>query len=218
MNPYSVARLDDVEEVSDGRIPCRPVRHHFGITSFGANAWIAEKAGDRVINEHDEADDMEELYFVHRGRARFELDSETIDAPAGTLLYAAPGVRRTAFAEEPGTTILVLGGTPGEAYEPDGWELLTPIVPLFVDEKYAEAADRLRDLVDANPGFPMLVYALAYCETRAGRTEAALEHFRAAFVSDRMRRIARKDPDLAALRELPAFRELLYPESSATEG
>ena len=41
MTRYAVARLDEIDEVSDGRCPFRPVRHHFGITSFGVNAWTA---------------------------------------------------------------------------------------------------------------------------------------------------------------------------------
>ena len=32
----------------------------------------------------------EELYVVLRGRARFEIDGETVDAPAGTLVFCAP--------------------------------------------------------------------------------------------------------------------------------
>jgi len=71
---YAVANLDDIEETTDGRCPWRPVRHHFGITSFGINAWTGREAGDRIINEHDEKDEQEELYLVQRGRARFELD------------------------------------------------------------------------------------------------------------------------------------------------
>src|SRR5205814_6132419 len=102
------------------------------------------------------AGDAEELYLVHTGRATFELDGERVDAPAGTLVFARPGVMRTAFAVEPDTTILVIGGTPGEAYEPDGWELWTPVAPLFNQGKYAEAADRTLELVNANPGLPML--------------------------------------------------------------
>jgi hypothetical protein len=54
MSKYAVARLDDIVEQSDGRCPWRPVRRQFGITSFGANAWTGQKAGDRIINEHDE--------------------------------------------------------------------------------------------------------------------------------------------------------------------
>jgi len=115
MAAYTVARLDDIDEMPVGVVPCRPVHHHLGITSFGVNSWTAAAAGDRVVNEHDEAGDMEELYLVHSGRARFELGEETFDAPAGTLVFAKPGVRRTAFAEEPGTTIVVIAGMPGEA-------------------------------------------------------------------------------------------------------
>ena len=49
MSEYAVARLEDIGEISDGREPWRPVRHHFGITSFGINAWTGREAGDRII-------------------------------------------------------------------------------------------------------------------------------------------------------------------------
>ena len=127
MSEYAVARLEDIDELSDGREPWRPVRHHFGITSFGINAWTGREAGDRIINEHDEDGEDEELYFVHSGRARFELDGERVEAPAGTFVFARPGVKRTAFAEEPGTTILVAGARPGQVYKPTGWELWAPV-------------------------------------------------------------------------------------------
>src|SRR6187551_1609328 len=123
MSEYAIARLEEIEEISDGRCPTRPVRHHFGITSFGVNAWTGREAGDRIINEHDEADEQEELYLVQSGRARFELDGESVDAPAGTFVFAEPGVKRTAFAEEAGTTVVVMGGTPGQAYEVSGWDV-----------------------------------------------------------------------------------------------
>ena len=207
MTASIVARLGDIDEITDGRIPCRPVRHHFGITSFGVNAWTVAAAGERVINEHDETGDMEELYLVHSGRATFELAGEEIDAPAGTLVFVQPGVRRTAFAKEPGTTIIVLGGTPGEAYDVIGWELWTPIAPLYNEGKFAEAADRTRELAAANPQVPGLAYILAECESLAGRTEAALEALQAVGPSKRMRRLAAKDPDLDAIRDEPAFRE-----------
>jgi hypothetical protein len=126
MSDYAVARLDEIGEIDDGRVPFRPVRHHFGIEAFGVNTWTAHKAGDRIVNEHDEAgqgDTQEELYFVHSGRARFELDGENVDAPAGTFVFARPGVKRTAFAEKAPTTIVTIGGTSGKAYEVFGWEV-----------------------------------------------------------------------------------------------
>ncbi len=132
MSRYAVAHLDEIDEISDGRCPSRPIRYHFGITSFGVNAWTGREAGDRIINEHDEGGDDgdEELYLVQRGRARFELDGELVHAPVGTLVFVPPYVKRTAFAEEPGTTIVALGGTPGKAYEPGGYEIWAPLRPL----------------------------------------------------------------------------------------
>jgi hypothetical protein len=209
MSGYAVAQLDDIDEISDGSLPLRPVRHHFGITSFGVNAWTAAAAGERVINEHDEAGDNEELYLVHRGRATFELDGERMDAPAGTFVFARPGVQRTAFAEEPGTTILVIGARPGEAFEPLGWERWAPVAPLFNEGRYAEAADRTRELAEANPQAPMLRYLLACCEIRAGNTGEALKQLPAALASPRLRMIAAKDPELDPIREEPAFVELM---------
>jgi hypothetical protein len=101
VSDYTVVHLEEIDEISDGREPWRPVRHHLGITSFGINTWTARGVGDRIINEHDEADDgNEELYFVSTGRAVFELDGERRDAPEGTFVFVPPGVKRTAFAEE----------------------------------------------------------------------------------------------------------------------
>jgi hypothetical protein len=41
----------------------------------------------------------------------FELDGDRVPAPTGTFIFAPPGVKRTAFAEEPETTVIALGGT-----------------------------------------------------------------------------------------------------------
>jgi len=212
MSTYAVAHLDEIDEINDGRVPSRPVRHHFGITSFGVNAWTGRNAGDRIINEHDEdeEDGNEELYLVQHGRARFELDGEQVDAPAGTLVFARPGVKRTAFAEEPGTTIVALGGVPGKAYEPDGWELWAPLGPLYQSGEYDEAADRGRELADAHPGYPALIYNIACCESLAGRKADAVEHLRLAVDrSERFRSLASEDSDFDPIREEPAFKELV---------
>ena len=211
MGAYSVARLDEIPVLGDGGIPCRPVRHHFGLTSFGLNAWTGAAAGDRILYEHDEANDAEELYLVHAGRATFELDGTRVDAPAGTFVFAPPGVRRTAFAEEPGTTILAIGGRPGEAWQPDGWELWAPVTPIYEAGRFTEAADRSRELAEANPGLPMLRYMLACCELQAGRPAEAIEQLEAALVTPRMRAIAGKDPTLDPIRGESAFQALLTP-------
>ena len=211
MSGYAAAHLDEIEEVNDGRCTWQPVRHHFGITAFGVNAWTARNAGDRIINEHDESepDSDEELYLVLQGRATFELDGEHLDAPVGTLVFVRPGVKRTAIAEEPDTMIIALGGVPGKAYEPVGWELWAPLKPLYEAAKYAEAADRGRELVEAHPQYAELFYNVACCESLAGRTADALDHLRRAIdLSERFRSYAKGDSDFDAVRDEPAFKEL----------
>jgi tetratricopeptide (TPR) repeat protein len=213
MAAFAVAHLEEIDEVSDGRQPWRPVRHHFGITSFGINAWTGHETGDRIINEHDEADeadDQEELYLVQRGRATFELDGERVDAPAGTFVLARPGVKRTAFAKEPGTTIIAIGGTPGQAYEASGWEIWGPLNRLYQAGEYAEAADRGLELAEAHPEYAGLLYNVACCESLAGRTEDAIEHLRLAIErSERGRSLAARDSDFDPIRDEPAFKDLV---------
>jgi len=213
MSGYEIAQLDEIDELDDGRCPWRPVRHHFGITSFGINAWTGRSPGDRIINEHDEADAVdrsEELYLVTAGRAVFELDGERRDAPAGTFVFVRPEVKRTAFAEEPGTTIVAVGGVPGKAYEPLGWEIWAPVRRLYAEGEYAAAIDRGRELIEANPQYAVPLYNLACCESLAGRTADALEHLRRAIeLSEQFRAYARGDSDFDPVRNVPGFRELV---------
>ena len=132
MQTYAIARLDDIDPLPDGRYHYRPVRHHLGIQGFGATAWVGAAPGDPIINEYDEdSEPAEELFIVVSGRAIFELEGEEVDATSGTLVFTAQGTRRTAVAAEPATTILVIDGTPGKAYDASGWELWAPLRPLY---------------------------------------------------------------------------------------
>src|SRR5881275_3187950 len=114
---YRVATIDELQDIAYRQdTHMRPVRHHLGITAFGTNAWTAADEGDRLMPEHQEDEGSEELYVVLRGRARFEIDGDTVDAREGTLVFVRPQVSRTAFAEEAGTTVLAIGSTVGQAY------------------------------------------------------------------------------------------------------
>ena len=81
-----------------GDLLYRPIRRAMGVSAFGINAYTGENAGDEVIEDHDEQGDgsghHEELYVVMTGHATFELDGETVDAPAGTLVFVRPEQRR----------------------------------------------------------------------------------------------------------------------------
>src|SRR5215470_8804159 len=89
----TIAELQDIAYRQDTHM--RPVRHHLGITAFGTNAWTAAGVGDRLMPEHEEDEGSEELYVVLRGRARFEIDGDSVDAPQGMLLFVPPMTNRT---------------------------------------------------------------------------------------------------------------------------
>jgi quercetin dioxygenase-like cupin family protein len=195
----------------------RPVRHHFGITAFGANARTAAGAGNRLIPEHTEDEGNEELYVVVRGRARFEIDGDVVDAPAGTLVFVSPEGNRTAFAAEAGTTVIAVGSTIGKPYDASGWEVWAEFGPAYEAGDYEAVINEARSAFEAS-GYPAPLYNLACCEALAGHAEDAIAHLRVAF--ERMpslRDVAKDESDFDSLRDMPAFRELLEgPNAGAT--
>jgi tetratricopeptide (TPR) repeat protein len=188
----------------------RPVRLHFGINSFGINAYSA-RAGERVIEEHDElghgAGRHEELYFVATGHATFELGGEEVDAPAGTAVFVRdPAVRRGAVAKEAETTVLVVGGVPGRAFEPSPWEAWLAAKPLLDAGQPDRGAAVFLQALERHPGNSNVLYNLACFESLAGRPDDALAHLTEAIELDpRMREWARADEDFAAIRDDPRF-------------
>jgi mannose-6-phosphate isomerase-like protein (cupin superfamily) len=126
-DPAAAARWAEFAE----RWPGRPrsvhaVRRFFGIQSFGCNAFSAP-AGKPLIVPHDETQyGQEELYLVVAGRARFVCDGEEVELAAGEALVARPEVHREAYALETPTTLFLVGGVPGRAYEPPPWSRDAP--------------------------------------------------------------------------------------------
>ena len=86
------------------------------------------------------------------------------------------------------------------------WESVTP---LHEAGRYDEAADRARELVDAHPEDPGLLYGLACVESLAGRKADALDHLtRASEIWDGFRSFAEEDSDFDPIRDEPGFQEL----------
>lgn len=171
------------------------------------NAWTGDE-GVEVIPAHDEADSgHEELYVVLAGRASFVVAGETIDGPAGTVVFVRdPAASRGATATEAGTTVLSAGAKPGEAFEPRGWEENAGVISLFEQGEYAQAKERLVAAIERRPETGGLLYNLACAESRLGETEAALTHLaRAVELDPRYAEYAREDEDLAAIRDDPRF-------------
>ena len=140
---YRIATIDELQDIAyQEDTHMRPVRHHLGITAFGTNAWTAAAEGDRLMPEHEEDEGSEELYVVLRGRARFEIDGESVDAPEGTLVFVQPKTNRTAFAEEAGTTVLAVGSRVGQPYEVGGWEVWAEFHSSYEAGDYDAVIDR----------------------------------------------------------------------------
>jgi hypothetical protein len=89
----------------------------------------------------------------------------------------------------------------------EAWESL---LPLYESGEYAEVADRGRELIDAHPESGRLLYNVACCESRVGRTDDAIDHLRRAIdVHEPLRALAAGDSDFDPIRGEPAFRELV---------
>jgi tetratricopeptide (TPR) repeat protein len=217
--PFQVTRLDDMppEQGADESRWFR-LRRELDVGAFGVNAYGAD-AGKRVIEEHDElgtaAAKHEELYVVLRGSARFELAGDEHRLEAGQMVFVSDrAVRRGAIAEEDGTVVLVVGGTPGVAYSVAPWEAAADAYPHWREGDYARAIEILSAVVEEHPEAGIVLYNLACAETLNGQHDAALEHLRRAIeAEERFREHARTDEDFDAVRERPEFRELM--ESSA---
>ena len=187
-----------------GELHWKPIRRTLGIEAFGINAYTGDKIGDDVVERHTEQTlGHQEAYVVLAGRATFELDDEALDAPAGTVVFLRdPSVRRHATAAEPGTTVLAIGGKPGEAYTPSAWEWYFE-AERFRDPLDPEAALRLMD--EANERFPDhvgVMYSTACWLALAGRNDEAWETLQRTIEREpKTREWAKDDEDLAAFRD-----------------
>ena len=205
---WKVARLDDIER----RGRDIPVREHLGIHAFGINAYTRSE-DVTLINEHDESGQgQEELYIVLDGNATFELDGDTVEAPAGTFVFVGPESRRKATGD---ATVLAVGATPGQAYQAidwgEAWPFHSESMKAYGEQRYADALDEVRGGLERMPDHPGLHYNYACFSTLAGATgDDTFTHLRRSVeLFPRFREDARKDDDFAAVRDDPRFEEAL---------
>jgi mannose-6-phosphate isomerase-like protein (cupin superfamily) len=198
---YEVASLTELESFpGPGTLRWTPVRRHFGITAFGVNAYTATEAGQDVVEEHtEERLGHEEMYVVVSGRATFVLDGNEVEVPAGSaVVLRDPSVKRSARAEEPGTTVLAVGGKPG-LHEVSAWERFF-ISYAVVDADPERAVAELEEGLAERPDHPALNYHLACILSRTGRLDEARASLdRALELDPTLREWAEKDEDLKPL-------------------
>jgi len=105
---YTVSSL---AELGDGH-GFRKVRAALGVTAFGVNAIVFPPRYEDPNHFHDTQD---ELYFVHRGRARVEVGGETRELGEGGLFHAASTTPRKLWnaSDTDELVLLVIGGKDG---------------------------------------------------------------------------------------------------------
>jgi tetratricopeptide (TPR) repeat protein len=209
LTAYEVRRIEDLEKipVSDADIIWRPIRRALGIRAFGINAYTADE-GTHVVEEHTEAQlEHEEVYVVLTGRARFVLGDDEIEVTAGSFVFVRdPQTKRGAVALENGTTVLAIGGKPGEAYVPSAWESWFAAAPHRDRGDYEQALAIIVEDLKQRPEHPALLYETACYEALLGRRDDAIAHLRESVGREpRFAQSAVADEDFASLLEDPEF-------------
>jgi hypothetical protein len=199
---WKALALDEVE----GRpwvgteLAWHPLREALGTRIVGLSAYSADRPGQEVVEAHAESEGgrgHEEVYVVLRGHARFTLDGEELDAPAGTFVRVDPAVHRHAVATEAGTAVLALGGPP--TFVPSASEWIEKARP-HLRSNPSEARRILDDLAAERPDSPGVGIGEALFAVAQGDEATAREHLRLVLAEDPgLRQALSTEPDLAPL-------------------
>jgi mannose-6-phosphate isomerase-like protein (cupin superfamily) len=99
-----------IDELGEG-FGFRKVRRALGITAFGVNAVVYPARYEGFHHYHDMQD---ELYFVHSGTARVEVEGEVRElGPGGLLHVESTTPRKVSNAGDEPLVMLVIGGKGG---------------------------------------------------------------------------------------------------------
>ena len=106
-----------VDELGEG-YGFRKVRVPLGVTAFGVNAIVYPPGYEGFHHYHDTQD---ELYFVHSGSARFEVDGEErLLGPGGLCHVESTTPRKVSNASDSDDLVILVVGGKGGYVERDG--------------------------------------------------------------------------------------------------
>ena len=114
--------FSSIDELGD-RPGFRKIRAALGVTAFGVNALVLAPGTEGFDHYHETQD---ELYFVHRGRARFEVGGEVREVEAGGLVHVESTTPRkySNASDTEDLVLLMVGGKDG--YVPRDGILVNP--------------------------------------------------------------------------------------------
>lgn len=109
--------FSSIAELGDG-YGFRKVRAALGVTAFGVNSIVYPPGFEGFHHFHDTQD---ELYFVHSGTARFEVEGEERVLGAGGFCHVESTTpRRVSNASQTDDLVLLVVGGKGGYVERDG--------------------------------------------------------------------------------------------------
>ena len=116
MADITVKNFDELDSVYEGAF--LQAAKSLGVTSWGMNIErLPAGWADYPLHDHVE-DGQEEVYVVLEGSVMLEAEGESWTLEPGNLARVGPAPKRKITPGDAGATLLVIGGTPGKAYEP----------------------------------------------------------------------------------------------------
>jgi mannose-6-phosphate isomerase-like protein (cupin superfamily) len=114
MSGFAFSSLDELGDTHG----FRKVRTALGVTAFGVNGIVMPPGYEGFLHFHDTQD---EIYFVHRGRARVEVGGETREVGEGGLIHVESTTpRRVSNASDTDDLVLLVVGGKDGYVERDG--------------------------------------------------------------------------------------------------
>jgi hypothetical protein len=118
MSGYQGVAIDELPTLWDGF--AKLVRTGMDITAFGVQ--IMDLPPDYETRSHDEADTgQQELYVALGGSGAVVIGDERVQLDIDHLVRVDAGVDRVLASGADGLRVMIVGGTPGQAYEPPSW-------------------------------------------------------------------------------------------------
>lgn len=115
MADYTAKRITDMEALYGGGFV--KARAELGVTAFGFQ--VIQLPPDYTdYPEHDHAETgQEEVFLALTGSGWMDVEGERVELDTETLVRVGPASKRKVHAGPQGLRMLVIGGSPGEAYK-----------------------------------------------------------------------------------------------------
>jgi mannose-6-phosphate isomerase-like protein (cupin superfamily) len=115
MSDYTAKKISDMEAGFGGGFV--KARAELGVTAFGMQViQLPPNYTDYPEHDHEESG-QEEVFLALGGSGYMEVGGDRVELDGDTMVRVAADVKRKVFPGEEGLRMIVIGGSPGEAYK-----------------------------------------------------------------------------------------------------